>query len=565
MKIAYFIKRRWFIFIVVFLIASVFIYKNIDEQKVYYRAEATLVFRGDSSDFNPEALAKRLREESFIRKVAEELKSTNRTIIKNNLETEIEGNNLLHLAVILQDPQKAKDLINATSDLLIKERSAEIERIAREKASKLGKLSGAIERLQHELATSQRSLRNLKESNLEYDKRRIDLERRLNELKLKEADLLKVFTSQHPDVIAISDSIEVLDSQLDEMPSNLPKYSKLEAGIESAKAGFSRKQKSYQELYESYSKMQEPWRAEIRKSAALPKKPIGRTRLWYYMWAVPALFLLSLLVAIIFELTDRKIYTKKEVQNYFKVPVIAEIGKVSIVTKKNAQNIKKQLLSLGKSSLKIAKKFEQLYTFLKVDTCKGDISNKSIFIASAEEKAGKSFLAANLALAAARNGNKVLLIDANFRTPSIDKIFNFQTDTKGLTDLLRGNAKPKDAVRNLTDLLLAGGLKLKEDELRGLDNLKILLPGSKIENPLSLLEKKELGDLFKALSKDYGILIIEGPSIKDYPDTLNMITSVDSLLLVARKKKTRYPSLNSVITQIKKIDAPLTGLVLTNV
>jgi len=565
MNIGFFVKRRWVTLIIVFAAIFLTMHKYISDKKVFYKAEALLIFRGNRVSFSPEAAIKILKEEDFLKKAAKKIPEVNKTILKKELQLKLDGDDLLSISLTLQDPQVAKDCVNIVSTLFVDERLEKVKSFKQENAKNLSSLSNNIERLQHEVAASQRSLRNQKEGNIEHDKRRAELQNRLNELEIEKADLLKVFTHQHPDVVTISGSMEILSSQLSQAPDNSSKYDALEAQIENSKMRLSQKQREYQQLYDSYSKMQEPWRVELREEAALPFQPIGRKRSWYYSWGLPIAFLMSILAAFVLELIDRKVYTKEEAQKRLKVPVIAQINKVILINKKNGQRLKKQLLLPTKSFTQTTKRFEQLYTFLKVDTFKGDIDKKSILVTSADKKTGKSFVAANLALAAAKNGNKVLLVDANFRFPAMDMVFNFQKESKGLTDLLRGNAKHKDVVRNLTDLLLAGSLKLKEDQLKGLDNLKILLPGSKIENPLGILGAKELGALFKELSQAYGLLIIEGPAIGNYPDTLNMVSCIDSLLLVARRKKTSYPLLNSVIAQTKKIDGPLAGLVLTHV
>jgi capsular exopolysaccharide synthesis family protein len=351
----------------------------------------------------------------------------------------------------------------------------------------------------------------------------------------------------------------MVQEQFDSLPDNSGLYERLSAKIQEEAASLSLKQKEYAQLYESYKNEPEPWYVELAQEASLPSAPIGRSRENEYILGIVGAFFLSIFAGIIFEAIDKRIYTKGEVEKELKLPVIAEANKIFLV-----RGRKKSPIDYRDTS-PLFKKCEQIHTFLKVDIFKGDLNKKAVLITSAEKNTGKTSIACSLALAAARNGEKVLLIDANLRFPSIDKVFRFEDEAKGLSDILRGSITHKDAVRNLTDLLLSGSLKLKEKELRGLDNLKILLSGARVENPLGLLGTKEFSDLLNELKETYGFLIIDTAAIKGYPDTVNIMPSADALLLVARKARTTYPLLKDAIEQGNKINAPLTGLILSHV
>jgi len=110
-------------------------------------------------------------------------------------------------------------------------------------------------------------------------------------------------------------------------------------------------------------------------------------------------------------------------------------------------------------------------------------------------------------------------------------------------------------------MLLSGSINLKEEELKGLDNLKILLAGTKVENPLGLFGVKELSVLFRELSENYGLIIIDSGSVSGYPDTLNLIPMADALLIVARKGRTTYSTASKTIAKLRKINGSLTGLI----
>ncbi|NQT90559.1 MAG: AAA family ATPase, partial [Candidatus Omnitrophica bacterium] len=350
-------------------------------------------------------------------------------------------------------------------------------------------------------------------------------------------------------------------------PDNSPIYKSLSAQIDEEAIVFSKAESEYESLNSYYKGMPDDWDVKLTKEAALPTVPMGRPKGWYYMWGLLVVFLISVSGTVILEILDKKVHTREELQQQMSVPVIAEIDKAATGKKAGFLGVlfRKSNIFNPAGNPRLLRVYEQLFTFLKLEVFKGSIDKKIIMIASAEPDSGKTSVACNLALAAAKNGEKVLLIDADLRHPSVGEFFGLKSSEKGFSDILKGAASDKDVVRNLTDLLLTGSLKLDEAELRGFDNLKILLSGGKAANPLGLLEAKEVSELFKRLSQEYGMLVIDTAALRGYADGFNIVDAVDSLLLVTRRAGTPYPLLKSAISQIRKINGPLTGLVFNHV
>lgn len=566
-RILNFIRRRWALFILFFVIISIPACYIVSQKEVLYRAQARIAFVGKGRFFTPEIEAGKIKEISFLRRITEIVPGIDLSTLRNNLHLNFEKEHILSVSFVSPDPMLACAAANAISNLFLKERDEIVEDLGRERKAELKILSDQIATLKYNLTLSQKRLRELKQQNSELDKRRIDLQSWLAGLDLQKSELLKIFTEKHPEVVNITYRIESVQSQLDKLPDNAPTYNSLTADVEGWSLTLSLKEKERGDLAEYLKNKTEVWGAELVGGASLPDKPIGKSKGWYYRWVFLVTFLTSLLWSVIMEAADRRVYTSEEAQRYLDLPVIAEIDRVVFGSRKKFNRLgsdEKAFFNYN-SDPQSLRKYEQLYTFLKLDVFKGDMQRKSIVITSAEQETGKTFIACNLALAAARSGEKVLLIDSNFRHPSLHHLFGFPGNTEGISDILRGNSSYKDVVKNLSDFLLTGNLKLDEEEIRGFDNLRILLSGTRVEMPLRLLEAKELSDLFRELSEIYGLLIIDTNGLGGYPDTFNLINSVDALLLVARKGRTTYPLLKDAITRIDKMSGPLKGLIFSHV
>jgi len=565
-KIYLFIQKRWSIFLIVSLAMSLIVFKFVEGKQLYYKAEARIVFIGKEGSFSPELQAKRIMEKDFLEKLTGELRGYSRDYIINNLEIDFEKYGTLSVIFVSEDPKVSKDIVNLVSNNFINERRNKIEELEKSKKEKLQLLSDDILALEAGLSLAEKNLRESKQENMESDQRRVELKAALAESNMAYQQLLKTFTEQHPDVITVKNRIDILDAQLRAAPDMSSEYERLEKIVAIEKSKLASRRSGYQQVYDQFQKQPSPWQAEIEKEAATPKGPLGINRQSYYLWGFSGSLIVAFLLCILTEIADDRIHASDEAESRLGVSVIADIGKVPIIktSKKDMPGLAKKLMSNTRFSRAI-KKIEQIYTFLKVDTFKGDMSNKSILITSSDSEIGKSFIAYNLALICVKNGEKVLLVDTNFYNPALGTIFNLNGNTPGLSDLLRGSIDQKESVRNMTDLLLSGTLKLKDKHIIGLDRLKLLLSGSKTENLFGLLGSGRIKELFKELAKDYGILIIDSAGIKQHPDALNLIPIVDSTLIVVRKHKSKYPALKEIIKKFENIKVHYMGMVFTDV
>src|SRR4030095_6098603 len=107
----------------------------------------------------------------------------------------------------------------------------------------------------------------------------------------------------------------------------------------------------------------------------------------------------------------------------------------------------------------------------------------------------------NLALTMAQNGQKTLLVGANLRRPSIYRVFGIEREP-GLTDLLVGNARWRDCIRSVADMLM--GRFEMEDIMAapGLDNLHIIEAGPLPANPSELLSTSAMTEILRAGSAE---------------------------------------------------------------
>jgi capsular exopolysaccharide synthesis family protein len=188
--------------------------------------------------------------------------------------------------------------------------------------------------------------------------------------------------------------------------------------------------------------------------------------------------------------------------------------------------------------------FRANLTFFQVDK---KLQCFSIFSANPGE--GKSLLNADLALSLSHTGKKVLLIDADFRRPSIGTLLGLWSPPQtGLPALLAGKAKSSEMI-------------VKSD----FENLWVMPNNIIPPNPTALLGSDALQQLIRDLKKDFDYIVIDGAPVLPVADASLLSRVLDGVVLMGRYNKTRRSEINRAIRLLRVVDAPLLGTVLNGV
>ena len=141
----------------------------------------------------------------------------------------------------------------------------------------------------------------------------------------------------------------------------------------------------------------------------------------------------------------------------------------------------------------------------------------TLVITSPSPAEGKSFTAANLALAQSHlEGNLTLLCDFDFRRPVLHNLFQMPR-SPGATDYLQGKAQLHEVIRRIEGT-----------------NLYIMPAGEAVLNPLELLNLAEVKTLLDRLPSVFNWVILDSPPLLFAADANLLSTLVHGLVLVVR-------------------------------
>jgi len=171
----------------------------------------------------------------------------------------------------------------------------------------------------------------------------------------------------------------------------------------------------------------------------------------------------------------------------------------------------------------------------------------SVLITSAGPKEGKSTTAANLAIAMAQAGQKVVLVDADLRRPVIHSIFGVKKDL-GLTNYLMEAISYEQLFKTTF-----------------LDNLFLITSGVLPPNPSELLASHKMEDTLARLRADFDLVVIDSPPVIAVTDAAVMSTKVSGTILIVSAEHTNRDAIARADSLLKSVNAKLLGALLNGV
>lgn len=219
------------------------------------------------------------------------------------------------------------------------------------------------------------------------------------------------------------------------------------------------------------------------------------------------------------------------------IPVIGVIPK-NVAARKEAVSI----VLLDKPVSPDSEAYRDLRTSLDFVRI-GEVVRK-VLITSCGPQEGKSTTASNLAVAEARTGKKVLLIDCDLRRPMLHRVFGLSKEP-GFTELVAGRVGMDDCVRETIE-----------------PNLFLLPSGRVPHNPAELLGASAASSFFDSFLEFYDMVIIDAPPVAMVTDAMVILPSVDTTILVAKAGEVNIKVLSVVWQKIERTGCHVAGAVL---
>ena len=203
--------------------------------------------------------------------------------------------------------------------------------------------------------------------------------------------------------------------------------------------------------------------------------------------------------------------------------------------------VSKELIAAWDPFHPVVEELRGLRTQLLIRWLNPEGGRRTLAIASPNAREGRSFVAANLAVVFSQLGMRTLLIDADFRAPRQQAIFNV-SDRFGLSSALSGRS----------DLSTAA-------PVTGLAGLNVLPAGPLPPNPLELLSRAGFAALLAKAQSEYDLVLIDTPPVNEYADAQSIVYRVGDVLLMSRKDETRMQESERAVKDLADAGGRIVG------
>ena len=279
--------------------------------------------------------------------------------------------------------------------------------------------------------------------------------------------------------------------------------------------------------------------AQIVDYGIIPKDPVKPRKMLYTILAILVGIFGGAGAAFFTEYMDNTIKTAEDVDKTLAVPLL-DIVPLS-ATSQGA-------IFMGtdpKSS--VAESFRTIRTGVMLSSSEND-PLKVILLTSSVPDEGKTTVAANLAVAMAQLGEKVLIIDVDQRRHNLHEMFGMESKG-GLSEVL------------LDPSLLAASIKT----IKEYPNLDVLTGGFAPPNPSELLGSERMQKMMAQLRERYDRIILDSPPVLAFSDALVLSRLADGVIMVVWGGKTPRDLVKQSLDSLKGVGARILGIALNKI
>ncbi len=308
---------------------------------------------------------------------------------------------------------------------------------------------------------------------------------------------------------------------------------------------------------------------QLVERAATPTVPVNSARIRKIALSLFAALLLGIGVALVFENLDDSIKTPEDLKQALSAPLLGFVpamGKeVRPKGRRGASNEDRTIrgqdrkgrtgkdlyrgsVVLSEPSSSVAEAYRNLRTNLLYSTTARDA--KLLVLTSCRPQEGKSTTSTNLALALARTGKRVLLIDGDLHRPTTHRVLGLNSNT-GLSNVLLGEVPWEEAVK-----------QVHTEDGQVVQNFFALPSGSETPDPSELLGSDKMKQLLETCRSRYDWVLVDTPPILFVSDACAFSAMCDGVVVIVKSGVNTRTVLNRAKEQLDSINARIIGSVL---
>ena len=274
--------------------------------------------------------------------------------------------------------------------------------------------------------------------------------------------------------------------------------------------------------------------ARVVSWALIPGQPFKPDKKMNLIAGALISLIIGLVIIFLRQALDLSLDTPERLEEYLKVPVLVTVPRFK---RWSQPKTSPPTITYSRDEQDLMERLRQLE--IKVSP-PGLLGGTILAVVSPAKASGKTTMLAYYGRAAAEDGKKVLLIDADLRAPRLHKIFTLSRDP-GLTDILRDGLPLTKVIQNIPlsyavphpDVTSGDG----QQRAGVASTLNIIPAGQTTNAPLRLLSAPRFDNLLATIRQSYDLILIDSAPIFSAAETSVLCQKTDGYLLVHKPSR----------------------------
>ena len=255
-------------------------------------------------------------------------------------------------------------------------------------------------------------------------------------------------------------------------------------------------------------------------------------------------FVIGILIVVINVFTFRTVRNENELRALLNIPCLGTLPFYQKKQRRNSTRTEINILNDDENS-----DYVEALRLIRTRLERQMENKQVLMVTSSISGEGKSTVAANLAIAMARKGKRVILVDCDLRNPTVKQIFDLKENYPGLVSVLRGQSELQESLVPVTDHGNPIGLTL--------------LPGGEREPRLvEILSSENMKTVIGTLREMADVVILDTPPSAMLVDAMMLVRHVDAVTYVIMSDFARRRYIFKGVEELNNLDAPIVGCIL---
>lgn len=495
-------------------------------------------------------------------------------IIKNGLRVEaVPNTSVVRLSFQFTDREATQEVVNGVAQAYVKyaldRQHSEAKSVRVFLEGQLEEVRGRLDKAQQALSDFQRekgivafqSANGTDQFSLTSTASEVEsLKNKLTELRIERSALAQQYSGKHPKLSTMDVQIATVEGRLGSASVRLTQLQDMQFRFLQLQQAVKVEEISYSDMLARYNQAKvaeavDVGNVRLLDEATLPPFPIKPKKKLNTALGLLFGLLFGSVAAFIADRLRDVVRSADEAERASGLPLLGFVPRLAILEMPkdavstapgNAPGIASgELVATGEGRSIGSEAFRTLRTNLKYVS--PDKPMRVLVVTSGSPGEGKTTIAANIALAAAGGGQRVLLVDADMRRAAGHRLFGM----------------PKEP--GLSEVLATGRSWLDSARATPFANLSLMTAGKVPPNPADLVDSARMRDVLTEMKNEYDLIVIDSPPVGMVTDAQILATQADAVLLVVRAGKSHRGVIRAARELLGRVNAKTAGMVMNDV